>query len=201
VARVRRWPAFRLGAVMTRRLLILLVLAAALVVGGCGNKMDTRTTATTEGPYLDVGDLKYQVQISRILNPADIEDRNYMTNLPAGTLPPKANEAWFGVWVRVENTDSSKPLPTASEFEIRDTQGNVYKPYAQIGNPFAYAPVDKLGHNEVLPNPDAPAGFGPIQGALLLFKLTTDTLQNRPLEFRITSPSDPTDVGTVDLDV
>ena len=169
-----------------------LLVTCLLVMGGCGNKMDTRTTATTEGPYLDVGDLKYQVQISRILNPADIEDRNYMTNLPAGTLPPKANEAWFGVWVRVENTDSDKPLPTASQFEIRDTQGNVFKPYA---------PVDKLGHNEILPNPDAPAGFGPIQGALLLFKLTTDTLQNRPLEFRITSPSNPGDIGTVDLDV
>lgn len=186
---------------MTRRLLILLVLAVALVVGGCGNKEETRTTAATEGPYLDVGDLKYQVQISRILNPADIDDANNLRNLPAGTLPPKGNEAWFGVWIRVENTDSSKPLPTASEFEIRDTQGNVYKPYAQVGNPFAYTPIERLGHGEVLPDSNGPAGFSPIQGALLLFKLTTDTLQNRPLEFRITSPSNPADVATVDLDV
>jgi len=71
----------------------------------------------------------------------------------------------------------------------------------KIGNVFAYQPVDKLGPQMVLPPPDAPAGSGPIQGSLLLFKLTTTSLANRPLEFRITSPTDPSNVGTVDLDV
>jgi hypothetical protein len=186
---------------MTRRLLMVLVLAAALVAGGCGNKEDTTTVASTEGVYIDVGDLKYQVQISRILNPNDIEDRNYLTQLPVGTLPPKADEAWFGVWMRVENTNDHKSLPTASSFEIRDTQDNVFHPYDQTGNVFAYQPVDKLGPQEVLPNSEAPAGFGPVQGSLILFKLTTTSLANRPLEFRITSPTDPSNVGTVDLDV
>jgi hypothetical protein len=186
---------------MTRRLLMLLALAAALVVGGCGSKEDTRTFAATEGPYLDVGDLKYQVQISRLLNPADIDDANNLRNLPAGTLPPKADEAWFGVWIRVENTDSEKPLPTATQFQIRDTQGNVYKPYAQVGNAFAYTPIERLKQGEVLPDPNGPAGFSPIQGSLVLFKLTYETLQNRPLVFRITSPTDPTDIGAVNLDV
>ena len=186
---------------MTRRLLLLLVLAAALVAGGCGNKLETRTSGATEGLYIDVGELKYQVQISRILNPSDVEDRNYLTNLPAGTLPPKGDEAWFGVWLRVENTSSKKSLPTASNFEIRDTQGATYRPYQQTGNVFAYQPVDRLGPNTVLPDQEAPAGFGPIQGSLLLFKLTTTTLANRPLEFRIISPTDPKNIGVVDLDV
>jgi hypothetical protein len=180
---------------------MLLVLAAALVAGGCGNKLETRTQGETEGSYIDVGDLKYQIQISRILNPSDIEDRNYLTQLPEGTLPPKGDEAWFGVWVRVENTNSDKSLPTASNFEIRDTQGNVFRPYAQTGNVFAYQPVDKLGPNEVVPNSESPPGSGPIQGSLLLFKLTTTSLANRPLEFRIISPTDPSNVGSVDLDV
>jgi len=186
---------------MNRRLLMVLALAAALVAGGCGNKEKTTTEASTEGVYLDVGDLKYQVQISRILNPSDVEDRNYLTQLPQGTLPPKADEAWFGVWMRVQNTNDTKSLPTASNFEIRDTQDNVFRPYDQAGNVFAYLPVDKLGPQEVLPNPDAPAGFGPIQGSLILFKLTNTSLANRPLEFRIISPTDPSNVGTVDLDV
>jgi hypothetical protein len=187
---------------MSRRLLMVLALAAALVAGGCGaDKQETRTIGQTEGTYIDVGGLKYQVQISRILNPSDVEDRNYLTQLPAGTLPPKGDEAWFGVWIRVENTNDSKTLPTASNFEIRDTQDNVFKPYDQAGNVFAYLPVDKLGPQDVLPNSEAPAGFGPVQGSLILFKLTTTTLANRPLEFRITSPTDPTNVGTVDLDV
>ena len=180
---------------------MVLALAAALVAGGCGNKEKTTTEASTEGVYLDVGGLKYQVQISRILNPSDVEDRNYLTQLPQGTLPPKADEAWFGVWMRVQNTNDTKSLPTASNFEIRDTQDNVFRPYDQAGNVFAYLPVDKLGPQEVLPNPDAPAGFGPIQGSLILFKLTNTSLANRPLEFRIISPTDPTNVGTVDLDV
>jgi hypothetical protein len=186
---------------VTRRLLMVLVLAAALVAGGCGNKQDTRTIGETEGIYIDVGDLKYQVQISRILNPNDIEDRNYLTNLPEGTLEPKADEAWFGVWMRVENTNSEKSLPTASNFEIRDTQDNVFRPYDQTGNVFAYQAVDKLGPNAVLPNSESPAGSGPIQGSLILFKLTNESLANRPLEFRITSPTDPSNVGVVDLDV
>jgi hypothetical protein len=187
---------------MTRRLLIVLVLAAALVAGGCGaDKQETRTLGQTEGIYIDVGELKYQVQISRILNPTDIEDRNYLTQLPQGTLPPKGDEAWFGVWMRVENTNSKKSLPTASNFEIRDTQGNVFRPYDQTGNVFAYQAVDKLGPNSVLPNSETPAGSGPIQGSLILFKLTTTSLANRPLEFRIISPTDPTNIGVVDLDV
>jgi len=186
---------------MNRRLLMVLALAAALVAGGCGNTEKTTTEASTEGVYLDVGGLKYQVQISRILNPSDVEDRNYLTQLPQGTLPPKADEAWFGVWMRVQNTNDTKSLPTASNFEIRDTQDNVFRPYDQAGNVFAYLPVDKLGPQEVLPNPDAPAGFGPILGSLILFKLTNTSLANRPLEFRIISPTDPTNVGTVDLDV
>ena len=187
---------------MSRRLVTLLLVAlAALVLGACGNKEERTLHGTTEGIYIDVGDLKYQVQISRILNPSDVEDRDYLTQLPEGTLPPKADEAWFGVWIRVENTNDDKSLPTASNFEIRDTQDNVFKPYAQVGNVFAYQPVDKLGPQDVLPNSEAPAGFGPVQGSLILFKLTTTSLANRPLEFRITSPTDPTNVATVDLDV
>jgi hypothetical protein len=186
---------------VTRRLLMLVALAAALVLGGCASKLETRTQGATEGLYIDVGELKYQVQISRILNPNDIEDRNYLTQLPAGTQPPTADEAWFGVWIRVENTNDEKSFPTATNFEIRDTQDNVFRPYDQTGNVFAYQAVDKLGPQEILPNSEAPPGSGPIQGSLILFKLTTTSLANRPLEFRITSPTDPDNVGVVDLDV
>ena len=40
-----------------------------------------------------------------------------------------------------------------------------------------------------------------IQGSLILFKLTTEALANRPLELKIKSPALPDDVGIVDLDV
>ena len=179
---------------------MVLVLGAALTLVGCGNKIDVRTVGETEGLYIDVGDLKYQVQISRIINPYDLEDRTYLRGLPAGTLPPKADEAWFGVWLRVQNTTSGQTFDTAEDFEIVDTQENSFEPIELEGNPFAYAPA-QLPPNTVLPNSEEPAGQGPIQGSLLLFKLTTDALQNRPLEFKITSPENPDDVGIVDLDV
>jgi hypothetical protein len=180
------------------RLLLLLALAAALA--GCGNKLETRTSGETEGLYIDVGELKYQVQESRILNPNEIEDRAYLAGLPAGTLPPKPSEAWFGVWLRVQNTTSKKTLPAAESFAITDTQEHVFEPVQLEHNPFAYAPSD-LKPNTVLPDPNSPAGEGVIQGALLLFKLTTEAIANRPLEFRIESPTNADEVGVVDLDV
>ena len=53
------------------RVLLLLALAAAsvLALAGCGNKVEVRTVAETEGIYIDIGELKYQVQLSRIINP------------------------------------------------------------------------------------------------------------------------------------
>ena len=179
---------------------MVLVLGAALALAGCAEKQEVRTVGATEGLYIDVGNLKYQVQISRNINPYDIEDRHYLSGLPSGTLPPKGNEAWFGVWLRVQNTTSEKTLDTAQEFSIVDTQEHEFQPIELEDNQWAYAP-ERLGPNTVLPNSESPPGQGPIQGSLVLFKLTTDGLQNRPLEFRIVSPTDPNDVGIVDLDV
>jgi hypothetical protein len=184
------------------RVLLLLALAAAsvLALAGCGNRVETRTIADTEGIYIDVGELKYQVQLSRIINPSDEEDRHYLDGLPAGTVPLKPDEAWFGVWMRVENDTSDKTLTAADEFEIVDTQEHTFTPIELEDNPFAYAAQD-LTPNTVVPSPNSPAGEGVIQGSLILFKVTTEALANRPLEFKIQSPALPDDVGIVDLDV
>jgi len=180
------------------RVLMLLALAAALA--GCGNKQETRTVGETEGLYVDIGELKYQVQMSRIINPDDTEDRTYLAGLPAGSAQPTGAEAWFGVWMRVENTTSKKTLPAADQFEIVDTQEHKFQPIALQNNPFAYAP-GSVGPNSVLPSANSAAGQGVIQGSLILFKLTTEALANRPLEFKIQSPASPDEVGIIDLDV
>jgi len=179
---------------------LLMLLALTTVLAGCAEKIETRTVGETEGLYIDIGELKYQVQVSRIINPDDIEDRHYLTGLPEGTLPPKADEAWFGVWLRVQNTTSEKTLQTAEQFQIVDTQEHEFEPIELEGNPFAYAP-QALGPNTVLPDSESPPGQGPIQGSLLLFKLTNEALQNRPLEFKIQSPEQADDIGIVDLDI
>jgi hypothetical protein len=183
------------------RVLLLLAVAAASVLAltGCANKIETRTIGQTEGLYIDVGELKYQVQLSRIINPNDEEDRAYLAGLPAGTPPPKPDEAWFGVWMRVQNVTSKKTLPAAKDFEIVDTQEHSFTPIP-LTNPFAYAAQD-LGPKTIVPSSNSPAGEGVIQGSLILFKVTTEALANRPLEFKIQSPAAADDVGIVDLDV
>jgi hypothetical protein len=186
--------------VVIRRLLPVLLLGAALALSGCGNKLDVRTVGETEGLYIDVGDLKYQIQLSRIINPRDTEDQHYLTGLPAGTLEPNADEAWFGVWIRAQNTTSEQSFDTAQDFEIVDTQENTFEPIELEENEWAYMPR-RLGPNTVLPDSQEPAGQGPVQGSLILFKLTNEALQNRPLEFKIKNPTNPDDVGIVDLDV
>jgi hypothetical protein len=182
---------------LTRRLALALVLATALVASGCGNKSDVVTHAETEGIYLDLGGMKYQIQMSRYMNISDVEDRGYLLGLPTGTQPA-ANEVWFGIWMRVEN-ESKKPLPVATEYEIHDTQGAVYRPVPidAKANPFAYQAGD-VGPEGLLPQPDSAAGTGPIQGSLLLFKLKVDSLQNRPLEMRITQ-NGATDTANIDV--
>jgi hypothetical protein len=121
--------------------------------------------------------------------------------LPEGTEPPAGDETWFGVWVRVENTSEDETRPAASNWEIHDTQENVYRPIpldSEI-NPFAFEPVD-VPPKTVIPLADSAAGQGPIQGSLLLFKLKVDSLQNRPLELKFSNGGSGQE-GTYDLDV
>jgi hypothetical protein len=189
--RMRRLP---------RLTVLVAALACAVLAAGCGNKLETRTQGATEGLYLDQDDLKYQVQISRYLNPADVEDRTYLTGLPPNTAPPAGDETWFGVFMRVSNAND-KTIAPANDFEIEDTQGNIYRPVpldAKV-NPFAYE-ANPIPPKSMIPQPDSIASEGVIkQGALLLFKIKTDSLQNRPLELRFRKGSGQTD--SVDLDV
>lgn len=184
---------------MPRRLVLCLLAAAALAaLAGCANKVEVRTLGETEGIYIDVGELKYQVQMSRILNPDDTEDRTYLQGLPEGDAAT-AEQAWFAIFLRVQNV-TSKQHAAAEDFEIVDTQDNSFKPVTLENNPFAYQPV-ALAPKGIIPAPDSIAGEGVIQGSLLLFKVDIADLQNRPLEFRISNADRPDEVGVVDLDV
>ena len=176
-------------------------LAVALVgLAGCGGD-EVVTVAETEGIYLDINGLQYQVQMSRYINPADVEDAEYLVGLPEGTAEPTADETWFGVWVRVQNPSKSETRPSASIWEIHDTQENVYRPIpVDVDvNPWVYVAAD-VPPGTVIPLASSAAGQGPIQGSLLLFKLKIDTLQNRPLELRFSNGGGSQE-GVYDLDV
>jgi hypothetical protein len=185
---------------VSRRLVTLLSLAlAALALGACGNRQERVLHGATEGIYIDVGDLKYQVQISRVLNPNDREDRAYLVDLPADQKLG-ADENWFAVFMRVEN-NSDKAAPATDAYSIKDTQGNVYKPVSMgPKNVFAYRPA-VLQPEDILPLPSTAAAESTIQGSMVLFKIPVANFQNRPLELQIPEPDGGGETGTVDLDV
>jgi hypothetical protein len=184
----------------------LVVLAALLACGGlsaCGKHLDEDAKVIqieNEGLYLPLGELKYQVQGSRQLNPASTQDRSLLAGIPAAQQGLKADEVWFGVFLQVEN-QSDEPLRPASDIEIVDTQEEIFKPLElQQSNQIAYRPEDPIPGGELSPLEDTPAFQTANQGSMLLFKLTTDALDNRPLELKIES-STTDQTGIIDLDV
>lgn len=184
-------------------LLLITLLGAALALSACGGHKPVNF-GDTEGTYVSAGPLYYQVQESRELNPQSTEDSQYLAQLPAGTFAPAPTEEWFGVWIRVQN-NSDKAHMTASQFQIRDTDGNHYDAIQlPRSNVFGYQPTLLQGKNgngqPILPDPDSANGSGPVQGALLLFKLRTTVYSNRPLDLYITPP-DGGKVGHISLDL
>src|ERR1044071_8358599 len=187
-----------------RRLALIATLLIALVAGGCGSTNDSesvQTTAENEGLYLTINGLKYQIEMSRYMNANDVEDREYLKGLPAGTAQPRADETWFGVWVRVQN-EGDKPLPSADTWEIHDTQNNVFRPIPidTDANVFAFQKGIEVPPATILPLSSSAAGQGPIQGSLLLFKIKTESLQNRPLELHFSNGAQG-QTGIYDIDV
>ena len=183
-----------------RRAALLLVSLAAVALAGCGNKVDTAIVGETEGIYVGVDDLTYQVQISRILNPASPEDAAYLKGLSEDEAEPADDEVWFGVFMRVEN-ETGEEHEAADAFKITDTQDEVFEPVELDSevNVFAYEPR-AIPPGELLPVTGSPASDNTIKGALILFKMKVESLGNRPLELEIES-SEGGDNAIVDLDI
>jgi hypothetical protein len=191
---------------VTRSRRLCAVVAALLVSGGlsaCGKHQSTGPirTAETEGIYLDISDLKYQVQVSRQFNPADVQDKAFLADIPEAERELKPDEVWFGVLIRVQN-ETGDPLAPADDIQIADTQDEIFKPL-ELGpaNLFAYRSDDLIPAGETYPLLDSPGYDSPSRGALLLFKLTLTALNNRPLELKIEGRKAPQQTGIVDLDV
>jgi hypothetical protein len=102
--------------------------------------------------------------------------------------------------MQVYNNTSASHL-TASTVTISDTQGNTYAPVLpDQTNQFAYRGAT-LAANGRLPVPDSIAAAGPTQGALLLYKIQINSLDNRPLTVRIVDPNDASQTASAELDV
>jgi hypothetical protein len=186
---------------MRRLAPLLCLLAVAVPLAGCGNKEDVIKAGETESAYLDVGPLRYQIQVSRQLNPRDTEDRAYLTGVARDQAQLKPGESWFGVFVRIENP-TDKTAPAATDFELVDTAETKYRP-VQIArtNPFAYLGGPVSAKSTLPPLQSAAQQNESVNGSLVLFKVKTASFDNRPLELKILGPTVPQDEATVDLDV
>jgi hypothetical protein len=194
------------------RALILSALGLVLVLAfaACGNKKETVVEAENEGIYVDIAGLTYQVQVSRELNPRDIEDQAYLKGLPPGTPPLKPSESWFGVFVKVWN-EGDEPAQAAQEFRVVDTQYRDGQPcevangcFAPVDldtniNQFAYAST-QVDPGEQYPPPSSTSYEGVIGGSVLVFRIPYASYDNRPLELLFKSASSATE-GGVRLDI
>jgi len=197
-----------LGPRAPRLLLALLAVAATLALGACGEshtKVHGGTYAGESGanaPYLDVGPLVYEVQLSRQLNPYDTEDSSYLEGLTPAQRRVAPGEEWFAVFLQVYNNEEAPHLAApALSMTIGDTQGDVYRPTIPApSNPYAYR-AGILPAKSRVPEPNTVASFGPTQGALLLYKIKIVSLDDRPLTLHIVDPLDPAQTASAELDV
>ena len=183
-----------------------LVLLAALVLGACGDSHTRVTTGTYAGesgqnaPYLNVGPLVYEVQLSRELNPANVEDAAYLQGLTPAQRALTPGEEWFAVFIQVYN-HTSVPHLGATDLTISDTQSNIYTPIVPgLTNDFAYRGGLVPAEGQI-PVSGSIADNGGTQGALLLYKIQVVSLDNRPLTIRIVDPSNVAQTASAELDV
>ncbi len=190
-----------------RAWLLVTLLVPVLALSACSDNSHTRVTTGTyagesgqNAPYLNVGPLIYEVQLSRELNPYDTEDAAYLRGLTPAQRLLRPGEEWFAVFMQVYN-ETSKPHLVSTNLTISDTQENVYTPIVpDATNEFAYR-GGLLGPKARLPALNTVAANGPTQGALLLYKIKIVSLDNRPLELKIVDPLDPSQTASAELDV
>lgn len=190
-----------------RAWLLATLLVPVLALSACSdNSHSPVTTGTYAGesgqnaPYLNVGPLIYEVQLSRELNPYDTEDSTYLKGLSPAQRVLRPGEEWFAVFMQVYN-QTSTPHPVSTNLTISDTQENVYTPIVpNYTNEFAYR-GGLLGAKSRLPALNTVAANGPTQGALLLYKIKIVSLDNRPLELKIVDLLNPSQTASAELDV
>ena len=184
------------------------MLAALLVSGGlsaCGKHVrpDARVkVAETEGIYLDVSELKYQVQVSRQLNPADVQDKPYLVGDPRGRARAQARRGLVrgrACACRTRPTSRCSRRRTSRSRTRRTRSSSRSSSGRRTSSPTA--PTYAIPPRETYPLLDSPGYDTPSRGALLLFKLTLTALNNRPLELKIEGRKAPQQTGIVDLDV
>jgi hypothetical protein len=173
--------------------LSLLALAAPLALAGCGQE---ERTEGFEGEFVRVGgDVLYQVQLTRRLNPRQQPDDALLTGQP----PPAKQDSYLAVFVRILNK-SDKPYSPPRDMKIVDTLGNQYLPLDATRSGFGLdfgRPIKPGGET---PAPGSPAAEGPNKAAMVLFRVKQESeTDNLPLELEV--PGGGEEPSRIELDV
>jgi hypothetical protein len=183
-----------LPAVMRTRFVALACLLAigalAAALSACGTEEETEVV---EGEPAELGELAYNIQLTRFLNPDDVEDSEYLLGQP----DPAPGKSYLGVFLTVINDDKDEAFESADGYKVMDTTGNEFHP-TDSESPYALEIGAEVPAESQLPIPDSTAATGSNQGSLLLFLVDDTVSENRPLELEIESDDGS---GTVELDI
>ena len=158
----------------------------------CGDTEPGVDEPAREGLALDLDGVRYNVFITRQLNPRVTPDEAYVNE----EAPP--GEALYGVFIEVCNP-SDEELTPSDEFVILDNQDNRFEPQElPEDNQFAYR-TKALAPKECIPEAGSVAQLGPTEGSMLLFQLPLQTTENRPLELEVEGEGD--EKLTFELDI
>ena len=178
----------RRAAAIALCLLTALLLASALAA--CGEE---DTTEVAEGEPLELGELSYNVQLTRFLNPDDPEDAEYLVAQPQA----EPGTYYLGVFMVVKN-ETGEAQPSADDYLVTDTLDTRYDP-VETESPYALDIGASVPADGQLPLADTTAATGPNQGSLLIFHVNDDVSDNRPLRLEIQGPAGES--GDVILDI
>ena len=172
--------------------LVLFCALAVLGVAGCGNDLGKEAD---EGVPIQLGDLKFNVQETRSLNPSQPDDKEY---LEGQQVPPPPGKFYLGVFLTIHNTgDNPVRVPTNAEMTVVDTTGASYQSIPSHTD-FAAPLGSALAAGADIPAPGTAAANGPTQGALVLFLVDDSLNENRPPKLEINSQGVTGDI-TLDL--
>lgn len=192
------------------RLLAPLLAALALVLAGCGENGDEArkklekgqsSDGIREGLAVPVDGVRYNVYISRLINPRDPEDRQYYPG-----PDPKPGKMLFGVFIQAcAPSGAGKPLMTTRTLSIEDILGDTFEPIQlPDSNVFAYRPV-RLNPGTCEPNQVSASAYAPTGGSMLVFEMPVQAAENRPLQLVIEGVyrglTGQRQIAKIDLDV
>ena len=173
----------------------------ALAVSACGAGEHATYQNNLGTGYVQLGNLNYQVQVSRELNPWDTqEDKWYLQGFSATERSLAPTAELFGVSLQVYNWSNVAATPT-SDFFITDSLGDRFVPMSNPSpNPYSYVPASIPAGGQ-LPTISSVAFAAWTQGEFVIFKVPYADLVNRPFILHIAKPAQSSKQVRIELDV